>query len=239
MLDPAALRARLDSVRERIADAARRVGRDPAGIRLVAISKTFPIETIRAAAAAGQRDFGENKIQEALPKIEGSHDLEATWHFVGHLQSNKARKAAQRFDVIHSVDNADLALRLDAAAREAGRTVQLLIQVDLAGEATKHGTAEEALPDILSAAAACRSARVAGLMLLPPAVDEPEAARPYFKELVALRDRLVARGADPSMLMELSMGMSHDFEVAVEEGATMVRVGSAIFGSRPLRSADL
>jgi pyridoxal phosphate enzyme (YggS family) len=233
VLDPAALRARLDSVRERIADAARRVGRDPAGTRLVAISKTFSIEAIRAAAAAGQRDFGENKIQEALPKIEVGHDLEATWHFVGHLQSNKARKAAQRFDVIHSVDTADLALRLDNAAREASRTVQLLIQVDLAGEASKHGTAEKSLPAILSAAAACRAARVVGLMLLPPAVDEPEAARPYFKELVALRDRLVAGGADPSMLMELSMGMSHDFEVAVEEGATMVRVGSAIFGSRP------
>lgn len=233
MLDPAALRARLDSVRERIADAARRVGRDPAGIRLVAISKTFPIDFIRAASAAGQRDFGENKIQEALPKIEGSDALEATWHFVGHLQSNKARKAAQHFDVIHSVDTADLALRLDSAARDARRTVQLLIQVDLAGEATKHGTSEELLPAILSAAAACRSAKVVGLMLLPPAVDEPEAARRYFKELVALRDRLVSGGVDPSMLVELSMGMSHDFEVAVEEGATMVRVGSAIFGSRP------
>jgi PLP dependent protein len=232
VLDPAALRARLASVRERIADAAGRVGRDPAGIRLVAISKTFPIETIRAAAAAGQRDFGENKVQEALPKIEGSHGLEATWHFVGHLQSNKARKAAQSFDVIHSVDSADLALRLDTAAREASRTVQLLIQVDLAGEATKHGTPGQSLPEILAAAAACRSARVVGLMLLPPAVGEPEAARPYFKELVALRDRLVAGGADPSMLMQLSMGMSHDFEVAIEEGATMVRVGTAIFGSR-------
>ena len=233
MFDPAALQARLDSVRERIADAARRVGRDPAGIRLVAISKTFPLEAIRAAASAGQREFGENKVQEALLKIDSGRDLAATWHFVGHLQSNKARKAAQRFDVIHSVDSADLALRLDAAAREASRTVQLLIQVDLAGEATKHGTPEEFVPAILSATAECQSARVAGLMLLPPAVDEPEAARPYFKALVALRDRLFAGGADASMLMHLSMGMSHDFEVAVEEGATMVRVGSAIFGSRP------
>jgi len=231
VFDPAALRARLDSVRERIADAARRVGRDPAAIRLVAISKTFPLDAIRAAASAGQRDFGENKIQEALPKIDGGHDG-ATWHFVGHLQSNKARKAAQRFDVIHSIDTADLALRLDAAAREASRTVQLLIQVDLAGEATKHGTPEAFVPAILSATAGCQSARVAGLMLLPPAVGEPEAARPYFKALVALRDRLVAGGADASMLMHLSMGMSHDFEIAVEEGATMVRVGSAIFGAR-------
>jgi pyridoxal phosphate enzyme (YggS family) len=238
VLDPAALRARLDSVRSRIADAAGRVGRDPAAICLVAVSKTFPIEHLRAAANAGQRDFGENKIQEALPKMDSAGDLDATWHFVGHLQSNKARKAAQRFDVIHSVDSAELALRLDEAAREAGRTVKLLIQVDLAREATKHGVGAEAVPAILSAAAACRSARVAGLMLLPPAVDEAEAARPYFKALKALRDRLLAAGFDAASLAELSMGMSHDFEVAVEEGATMVRVGSAIFGTRP-PSADL
>ena len=233
MLDSAALRARLDSVRERLADAARRVGRDPSGIRLIAVSKTFPLEAIHAAAALGQRDFGENKVQEALPKIDGAREIGAIWHFVGHLQSNKARKAAQRFDVIHSVDTADLASRLNTAAREAGRNVQMLIQVDLSKEATKHGTPEESVPAILSAAAVCQSARVVGLMLLPPAVDEPEAARPYFKALVALRDRLVAGGADPSMLTELSMGMSHDFDVAVEEGATMVRVGTAIFGSRP------
>jgi pyridoxal phosphate enzyme (YggS family) len=235
VLDAAALRARLDSVRERIADAARRVGRDPAAIRLVAISKTFPIEYIRTAASAGQDDFGENKVQEALPKIEGAPDLPVTWHFIGHLQSNKARKAAQRFDIIHSIDSADLALRIDAAAAEANRTIKLLIQVDLAGEATKHGTPEESVPAILSAASACASARIVGLMLLPPAVGEPEAARPYFKALIALRDRLLAGGADPSTLGELSMGMSHDFEVAVEEGATMVRVGSAIFGARPPR----
>jgi PLP dependent protein len=235
VLDPAALHARLDSVRERIANAARRVGRDPASIRLVAISKTFSIEHIRAAARAGQRDFGENKIQEALPKLNGTPDLGLTWHFVGHLQSNKARKAAQRFDVIHSVDSADLVRRIDEAAHEARRTVKVLVQVDLAGEASKHGAPADAVSAILAVAAACSSARVVGLMLLPPAVDEPEAARPYFKALTALRDRLAANGADRSMLGELSMGMSHDFEVAVEEGATMVRVGSAIFGSRPLR----
>jgi PLP dependent protein len=235
VLDPAALRARLDSVRERIAAAARRVGRDPASIRLIAISKTFSVDHVRAASLAGQRDFGENKVQEALPKMDSAQHLDATWHFVGHLQSNKARKAAQRFDVIHSVDSVDLALRLDAAASDANRTIRTLIQVDLAAEATKHGAPEELVPAVLSAAAGCKSARIVGLMLLPPAVDEPEAARPYFKALTALRDRLAAGGADRSMLGELSMGMSHDFEVAVEEGATMVRVGSAIFGSRPLR----
>jgi pyridoxal phosphate enzyme (YggS family) len=232
VLDPAALRARLDSVRSRIADAAGRVGRDPAAIRLVAVSKTFPVELLRAAASAGQHDFGENKIQEALPKMDSAPDLDATWHFIGHLQSNKARKAAQRFDVIHSVDSAELALRLDEAAREAGRTVKLLIQVDLAREATKHGAGVDTVPVILSAAAGCRSARIAGLMLLPPAVEEPETARPHFKALVALRERLLAGGFDPASLAELSMGMSHDFEVAVEEGATMVRIGSAIFGRR-------
>jgi PLP dependent protein len=235
VLDPAALQARLDSVRERIANAAHRVGRDPSNIRLVAISKTFSVEHIRAAARTGQRDFGENKIQEALPKLDGAQDLGLTWHFVGHLQSNKARKAAQRFDVIHSVDSADLVRRIDEAAHEARRTVKVLVQVDLAGEATKHGAPADAASAILAASAACSSARVVGLMLLPPAVDDPEAARPYFKALAALRDRLAANGAERSNLAELSMGMSHDFEVAVEEGATMVRVGSAIFGSRPLR----
>ena len=232
MLDSAALQARLDSVRERIANAARRVGRDPATIRLVAISKTFSVEHIRAAARAGQRDFGENKIQEALPKLDEAQDLGLTWHFVGHLQSNKARKAAQRFDLIHSVDSADLVRRIDEAAREAQRIVKVLIQVDLAGETTKHGAPSGDIAALLAAAVACSSARVIGLMLLPPAVDEPEAARPYFRALAALRDRLVAEGANRSMLGELSMGMSHDFEVAVEEGATMVRLGSAIFGAR-------
>jgi pyridoxal phosphate enzyme (YggS family) len=234
VLDPAALRARLDGVRERIATAARRAGRDPASIRLVAVSKTFSSEHIRAAAGVGLRDFAENKVQEALPKMDEAADLEVTWHFVGHLQSNKARKAAQHFDVIHSIDSADLVRRVDEAASEAGRTVKVLIQVDLAGEATKHGAQAETVAAILAAATACSSARVIGLMILPPAADEPEQARPYFRALTALRDRLVAAGTDPSMVAELSMGMSHDFEVAFEEGATMVRVGSAIFGARPV-----
>jgi pyridoxal phosphate enzyme (YggS family) len=231
--DPAALRARLDGVRERVAAAARRAGRDRDSIRLVAISKTFPADVVRAAAGAGQIDFGENKVQEATPKIAASADLAVTWHLVGHLQSNKARKAAALFDVIHAVDSASLALKLDEAAREAKRTLKWLIQVDLAGEATKHGARPDELEPIVSAAQTCRSARLAGLMLLPPAVEDPDAARPYFRSLVRLRDELVIGGAEPAMLAELSMGMSHDFEVAIEEGATMVRVGSAIFGPRP------
>ena len=232
---------RLDAVRDRIARAAGRAGRNPAAVRLVAISKTFTAEHVRAAAAAGQVDFGENKVQEGLQKIAQTSDLEIRWHLVGHLQSNKARKAGAQFDLIHSVDDAPLVTRLDEAALAAGRRVDLLVQVDLAGEATKYGAREEALAPMFDAARDCRAARLVGLMLLPPAVDDPEQARPYFRALRALRDRLIDRGIDRSMLAELSMGMSHDFEVAVEEGATLVRVGTAIFGerARPQESAHL
>ena len=231
MFDSSAVRARLADVRARIERAAGRVGRDPASIRLVAVSKTFPAEAVRAAADAGQIDFGENKVQEALDKIARTPDLPLRWHLVGHLQSNKARKTG-RFDVIHSIDDAPLMAKVDDAARAAGRTIDLLVQVDLAGETTKHGAREDQLVDILQAARTLRATRVVGLMLLPPAVDDPQQARPFFTELRAVRDRLVARGVDHSLLQQLSMGMSHDFEVAVEEGSTMVRVGTAIFGGR-------
>lgn len=231
MIDAAALRTRLADVRTRIARAAGRAGRDPASIRLVAVSKTFPAEFVRAAAEAGQIDFGENKVQEALGKMDQTADLAIRWHLVGHLQSNKARKAG-RFDVVHSVDDAGLLARLDEAASAAGRRMDLLVQVDLAGEPTKHGAREEELASIFAAAGVARASRIIGLMLLPPEVDDADAARPYFQELRAVRERLLARGVDASMLNELSMGMSHDFEVAVEEGATLVRVGTAIFGSR-------
>jgi len=232
VIDPAAIRSRLADVRERIARAASRARRDPASVRLVAVSKTFDVELIRAAADAGQLDFGENKVQEALQKMAGTADLLIRWHLVGHLQSNKARKAGARFDAIHSVDDAALVSALDAAALAAGRRPELLVQVDLAGEPTKHGVREEALGAVFDLAPACRAARVVGLMLLPPAAESPEEARGYFRALGAVRQRLLARGVEASMLKELSMGMSHDFEVAVEEGATMVRVGTAIFGSR-------
>ena len=233
MIDAPGLRARLQAVRDRIARAAERAGRDPAGVRLIAISKTFDAEHVRAAVDAGQTDFGENKVQEALDKMDRTSDLGIRWHLVGHLQSNKAKKAGARFDVIHSVDSADLARRLDQTAAAAGRTLDLLIQVDLAGETTKHGAGEGDLPAIFQAATAGRAARPVGLMLLPPAVEDPDAARPYFHTLQQIRDRLLAQGVHPSAVRELSMGMSHDFEAAVEEGATMVRVGTAIFGSRP------
>lgn len=232
MIDAAALRARLDSVRDRIARAAGRVRRDPSLIRLVAVSKTVSADAVRAIADTGQRDFGENKVQEAQLKMPLLAGLPLRWHLIGHLQSNKARKAATLFDVIHSVDDAALLVKLDEAALSAGRSPDLLIQVDLAGEATKHGARVEHLLPLFAAARVCRAVRVIGLMVLPPAVASPDAARPYFAAMRSLRDDLSARGVDPSMVTELSMGMSHDFEVAVEEGATLVRVGSAIFGER-------
>ena len=231
MIDTVALRARLADIRSRIERAAGRGRRDPDSIRLVAISKTFPADYVSALADAGQVDFGENKVQEALQKMDATSTLALRWHLVGHLQSNKAKKAA-RFDVVHSVDSAGLVEKLDEAAAAAGRQIDLLVQVDLAGEATKFGAGEEELLEIFTTARAARAVRATGLMLLPPAFDDPEGSRPFFRQLCGVRDRLIERGIDPSMLGELSMGMSHDFEVAIEEGATLVRVGTALFGSR-------
>jgi len=231
MFNSADLRARLTDIRARIARAAGRVGRDPSSVRLVAVSKTFPVEYVRAAAEAGQVDFGENKVQDALEKMDQTADLPLRWHLVGHLQSNKIKRAG-RFDVVHSIDKAEKVTRLDEAARTAGRRIDLLVQVDLAGERTKHGAREEELDGIFDAAGAAAAVRMVGLMLLPPAVEQPDAARVYFRELRTIRDRLIAGGVDPEMLTELSMGMSRDFEVAIEEGGTLVRVGAAIFGDR-------
>ena len=219
-------------VRERVARAADRARRDPSTIRLVAVSKTFDTDAVRAAAEAGQTDFGENKVQEALAKMDRTADLPIRWHLVGHLQSNKVNKAAGRFDVIHAVDSADLAGKIEHAASAAKRRIDMLVQVDLADEPTKHGAHEATLAAIFDTARNYRAAQLKGLMLLPPAVDDPEDARPYFRALTSVRDRLLARGVDKTMLTELSMGMSHDFEVAIEEGATLVRVGTAIFGRR-------
>jgi len=232
VIDSTALRSRLDDVRARIARAASRAGRDPASVRLIAVSKTFSSESVRAAADAGQIDFGENKVQEALEKMDQTAGLPLRWHLVGHLQSNKAKKAGARFDVVHSVDDPAVIRKLDESAAEVGRHVELLVQVDLAGEVTKHGAREDELLPLVERVTACRAVRLVGLMLLPPAVDDPEAVRPYFRALREIRERLVERGVDRARLSQLSMGMSHDFEVAVEEGATLVRVGTAIFGSR-------
>ncbi len=226
------IRDRLARVRDRIANAARRARRDPSSVRLIAVSKTFPVQDVRAAFEAGQADFGENKVQEALQKIGETAGLPIRWHLIGHLQSNKARKAGTAFETIHSIDSTDLLARVDEAAAAAGRQPALLVQVDLAGEPTKHGARPQELDSIFDAARQLKAARLVGLMLLPPAAPDPEGARAYFTALHKLRDDLAARGVDRAMLSELSMGMSHDFEIAVEEGATMVRVGSAIFGER-------
>lgn len=224
---------RVASVRERIARAAERAARTPEAVTLVAVSKTFPAEAVRAAFDAGVRHFGENRVQEAEPKIAALQALRAEglrWHLVGHLQSNKVRKAAPLFDVIQSVDSAELARRLDRVASEAGRPVRALVQVDLAEEATKFGLPEAEAPEVLEEMQGLGGLRVEGLMVLPPYLEDPEAVRPYFRRLRELRDRLAAAGLLDGA--DLSMGMSHDFETAVEEGATIVRVGTAIFGER-------
>ncbi len=223
---------RLARVREQIADAAGRAGRSPDSVRLIAVSKTHPIDAVRAAADAGQLDFGENKVQEALQKISESTDTRLRWHLIGHLQSNKARKAAAVVQSIHAVDSVDLLKRIDRAAEAAGRTLEVLVQVDLALEDTKHGVPVDQVRGVFAAAEECRSAALVGLMLLPPLAENPEDARPWFARLRALRDELAEGGVPPARLRELSMGMSHDFAVAIEEGATMVRVGTAIFGTR-------
>ena len=226
----------LAAIRSRIAAAAAAAGRTPTDVSLLAVSKTFGPDHVRAAYAAGQRDFGENKVQEALQKREATADLAIRWHLIGHLQSNKAKKAAPAFAAIHSVDSVELLRRIDAAAVEAGSAPDVYIQVDLAGEDTKFGAPEVEAGAIARAAASCRAARLKGLMLLPPWFDDPELARPYFRRLRGLRDRLIEEGIDAALLHELSMGMSHDFEVAIQEGATLVRVGTAIFGKRIVRT---
>jgi pyridoxal phosphate enzyme (YggS family) len=222
------------AVRDRISQAARRAGRRPEDVRLLAVSKSQPAAAVRAAYAAGVRDFGENRIQEAEGKIAELADLRLgglVWHLVGHLQSNKTRRAAVLFDVVHSLDNLTLAPRLEKAAAQEGKILRALVQVDLAGEETKFGMDESHLFPALEQLRGSKSLHVVGLMVLPPLETDPEDARPYFRRLRELRDRALAE----NLLVggELSMGMSHDFEVAVEEGATMVRVGTAVFGPRP------
>jgi len=221
---------RVEQIRRRLADACARVGRPEDSVRVVAVSKNHPPAHVEAAAAAGVTLFGENRVQEAAAKIpQCSGRLE--WHLVGHLQSNKARAAVQLFHTIHSVDSADLLRRLDRIAAEEGRRLRVLLQVNVSGERSKFGLRPEALPETLRAAEGLSRIEVVGLMTMPPAFEEPERARPFFRALRELRDRMrVETGFE---LPELSMGMSNDFEMAVEEGATYVRIGTAIFGPRP------
>ena len=222
----------LAAVRRRIDAAAQRAGRSPADITLVAVSKTFSADDVRAAAAAGQRHFGENRVQEGLDKIASLRELDLEWHLIGHLQTNKSNKAAEGFGWIESVDRLELVTRLSAAAASNARSIRVLLQVDLAGEATKHGASEDELANLARAAISAPGLDVRGLMIVPPFPEQAEASRPWFARLRALRDRLVEQGFPAERLRELSMGMSQDFEVAIEEGATIVRVGTAVFGRR-------
>jgi PLP dependent protein len=229
------LRERLEGVRRRIAEAARRSGRSPEEVTLVAVSKTQPASAVLEAVAAGALDFGENRVQEAEAKIGELKDeaAQARWHLIGHLQANKARRAARLFHMIHSVDSPSLVERLERVCEDEGRErLDVLLQVDLAGEATKSGAREGELPALVSALGGCERVRCRGLMILPPFFDDVERVRPYFRRLRELRDELSARGVFVGGRGELSMGMTHDFEAAVEEGATLVRVGTAVFGER-------
>jgi pyridoxal phosphate enzyme (YggS family) len=239
-----ALGSRLDEVRGRVAACARRAGRtlEGDGISLIAVSKTHPAEMVLEAFAGGVFDFGENRVQEAEEKIEivrRAHTDGAQgprWHLIGHLQSNKARRAVKLFDLIHTVDSVELIERLERTCADEGRAeLPVLLQVDLAGEETKAGAGVDSLPELIAKVGSCRHVRLAGLMTLPPFYEDAERVRPYFRRLRELRDEWRGREAFGEGRGELSMGMSHDYEVAIEEGATMVRIGTAIFGARAPR----
>jgi pyridoxal phosphate enzyme (YggS family) len=220
------LRANLAEVAERIESAARKANRRSDEIKLIAVSKTHPVEIIKEALCAGATVFGENKVQEAEAKIPEIGRENAEWHLIGHLQSNKARKAVQLFEVIHTLDSVELATRLERICFEENReSLQVLVQVDLANEETKSGIPEKDLPALVEFLKNCERLKLKGFMILPPFFEEAAMARPYFGTLRKLRDKMLPDG-------ELSMGMSHDFEIAIEEGATIIRVGTAIFGER-------
>jgi hypothetical protein len=220
----------LADIRGRIESAALRAGRDPASVQLVAVSKTHPADAVRAAAAAGQRLFGESRVQEAREKIPACPpDLE--WHFIGHLQKNKVRHALPLFDFFHSIDSLALAQAMDRIACESERTVTGLLEVNVSGEATKHGFTPEQLRAEFSALTSLPHLRVVGLMTMAPYAEDAEQARPVFRALRELRDGL--QQTLGTSLPHLSMGMSGDFEPAIAEGATLVRIGSSIFGDRP------
>jgi PLP dependent protein len=224
----------LASIHERIKAAARRAGRKPDEIKLMAVSKTQPPERIREAYNAGQRLFGENRVQEFAAKAVTLQDLQAEWRMIGHLQTNKAAKAVELFRAIDSVDSLKLAERLNVAASTLSRKLDALIEINVGGEAAKSGVAPDspALEELLLAAPRLGALVFRGLMTVPPFTDDPEGARPYFRKLRALRDTIASRKLPGVAMDQLSMGMSHDFEVAIEEGSTCVRVGTAIFGER-------
>ena len=219
-------------VRERIANACRRAGRRPEEVKLVAVSKTVPPDLIRRAFEAGLRDFGENRVQEANAKRPALSDLTVTWHMVGHLQSNKAKLARELFHVVHSVDSLRLAQKLDQAAVCSDDKLPVLLQVNLGDELTKSGAREEEIGQLAEQVGRLRTLELRGLMVLPPLFEDPEQARPSFRRLRELAKSLEALNLPNVSIQGLSMGMSHDFEIAIEEGATIVRIGTAIFGPR-------
>jgi len=225
----------LARIRERISVAATRSSRDPADVKLMAVSKTVSGEAIREAYDAGQRLFGENRVQEFAGKSESLRDLpDFEMHLIGHLQSNKARKAAELFTAIDSLDSLKLAERLSASAMELGVRLPVLIEINIGGEEAKSGLAPQSpeLGELVAAAARLTNLQIRGLMTVPPFTHDREGARPFFRRLRELRDQIAARNLTGVSMNELSMGMSHDFEVAIEEGSTCVRIGTAIFGAR-------
>ena len=228
----------LTHIRERIANAASRCNRSPKDIQLVAVSKTFPADAIREAYDAGQRLFGENRVQEFAGKAPALADLsDLEFHMIGHLQSNKAKKAVELFHAVDSLDSVRLGNQLNQAAGEAGKTVPVLIEINTGGEDAKSGLPIDwtEIEPVLAAAEGWANLRVSGLMTVPPFTDDPESARPYFVNLRELRDEIDCHNLPAISMRTLSMGMSHDFEVAIEEGATQIRIGTAIFGTRPSR----
>jgi len=230
---PIDLRARFEDVRHRIDSCAEKCNRSAEEITLIAVSKTHPVDTLRAALNLGAKDLGENRVQEAEPKILELGRSVARWHLIGHLQANKARRAVKLFDLIHSVDSIELVERLDRLCAEEERTeLPILIQVDLAGEETKSGLPESELTNVVQAVRDSERLRLSGLMILPPFLENAQSVRPYFRRLRELRDQLKSQGHFGEQGGELSMGMTHDFEVAIQEGATMLRIGTALFGER-------
>jgi pyridoxal phosphate enzyme (YggS family) len=223
---------RLANIRSRIIQVLERSNRPTDDVTLVAISKTHPASTIKEIIKLGATDLGENRIKEAETKILEVGKDTVRWHLVGHLQANKARRAVKLFDVIHSLDSIELAKRLDRLCEEERAQVSVLIQVDLGMEDTKSGVSESDLAAVAGYVSKCEHLKFAGLMTLPPFFEDVELVRPFFQKLASLRDQLADQGMFPDSRGELSMGMTHDFEVAIEEGATIVRIGTAIFGER-------
>ena len=220
---------RLDAIQRRIASACAKAGRAADEVRLVAVSKTHGPDRVREAAECGVTVFGENRVQEAGVKIPMCPGR-LTWHLVGHLQSNKARPAARLFDMIHSIDSLKLLEAVERACHDEGKRMPVCIEVNVSGESSKFGLPPEKVPELLSAADRLQNVQIAGLMTMPPLTEDIEKARPHFRRLRELRDAWRAETGLP--LDELSMGMSHDFEIAIEEGATLIRVGTALFGER-------